>query len=267
MRSRLSGKRVLVGNNANDGAPLVNPHISTRPQYDGFIAETFPLFTPQDIVHLNKVYGISDTLPPNSGVAFDTLGTSGPTALTQSGVATGIQQSVFNMAAETVFNCPAQWIAEAFSTGCRSAWKYQYSVTPSYHGADLSSYFSVGAKLPSDDFRHAMQKIWGNFVINNTPIIPVTDAAGSYENASVPVGRNGTHIDWPQFTRHNPVHMNLNTTGGEISLITVADTLAYYIRTGPGVVNTFSLADARSWEGGRGDRCDFWRTVSARVPQ
>ncbi|KAI3328107.1 alpha/beta-hydrolase [Xylariaceae sp. AK1471] len=263
----MSGKRVLVGNNANDGVPLFNPNVSTQLQCAAFVAEMFPLFTPSDVSRLNKIYGIAEKSLPGEGIVFDTLGFTGPTALTQSGIATGIQQTVFDIAAETVFDCPAQWIAESFSTRGRSAWKYQYSVTPSYHGADLSSYFSVGAKLPSDGFRHAMQKILGNFIINNTPVISVADAMGQDGNASVPVTGNGTQIDWPRFSLHNPVHMNLNTTGGEVELVTVTDELAYYVRTGAGVANNFSLADSFSWEGGRGNRCDFWRNVSARVPQ
>ncbi|KAI1132223.1 Alpha/Beta hydrolase protein [Nemania abortiva] len=257
LRARLSGKRVLVGNNANDGAPLFNPNISTRAEYEDFIAEMFPLFTAQDVSNLNKVYKIPEKLPSNSGTVFDTLGYTGPTAITQSGFATGIQQTVFNLAAETVFGCPAQWIAEAFSIGGKSAWRYQYSLTPSYHGADLNAYFSVGATLPSYDFRHAMQKILGTFIVNNTPVIPVADAMGQYKNASAPVAGNSI----------NPAHMNLNTTGGDISLTTFTDQLAYYVRSGPGVVNTFNLANSFSWEGGRGSRCDFWRAVSPRVPQ
>ncbi|KAI1201952.1 Alpha/Beta hydrolase protein [Nemania serpens] len=267
LRGKLSGKRVLIGNNANDGVPLFNPNVSTRSQYDSFIAEMFPLFTPKDVGNLNKIYRIPNNSPPDSGTVFDTLGYTGPTALTQSGLGTGIQQTVFNIAAETVFDCPAQWIAEAFSTGHRSAWRYQYSVTPSYHGADLSAYFSVNATLPSEDFRHAFQKIWGNFIIKNTPVISVADAMGQFKNASIPVAGNKRNINWPQFTHNNPVHMNLNTTGGEIDLVTVTDELAYYVRTGPGVVNDFSLANSLSWEGGRGKRCDFWRAVSPRVPQ
>ncbi|KAI1749224.1 Alpha/Beta hydrolase protein [Xylaria castorea] len=267
LSGKLGGKRVLIGNNANEGVPLFNPNVSTRSQYDDFIAQTFPLFTPKDVGDLNKIYRIPDKLPSSNGVVFDTLGYTGPTALTQSGIATGIQQSVFNIAAETVFVCPAQWIAEAFSIGCKSAWRYQFSITPSYHGADLRSYFAVGATNPSADFRHAMQKIWGNFIINNTPVIPVADAMGQYDNASVPITGNSTDINWPRFTYRNPVHMNLNTTGGQISLTKVADTLAYYVRSGPGVVNNFSLANSFSWEGDRGDRCNFWQAVSARVPQ
>ncbi|KAI0873869.1 alpha/beta-hydrolase [Hypoxylon argillaceum] len=270
LSGKLSGNRVLVGNNANDGTPLFNPNVSTRAAYDSFIAEMFPLFTPEDISSLNEIYQVPDTLPPSSGIVFDTLGYTGPTALTQSGLATGIQQTVFDIAAETVFDCPAQWIAEAFSnTGERSAWRYQYSVTPSYHGADLSAYFAVGATLPSAGFRHAMQRLWGAFITTGSPVISIADAAGGQQqgNATVPVAGNGPLIDWPRFTRDSPVLMNLNTTGGEISLVTVTDQLAYYVRSGPGVVNTFNLANSFSWEGGRGSRCDFWRAVSPRVPQ
>ncbi|KAI0153017.1 alpha/beta-hydrolase [Xylariaceae sp. FL1272] len=267
LHGKATGKRVLVGNNANDGVPLFNPNVSTKSQYDSFIAETFPLFTESDIARLNRIYQVNNQPIPDDGVVFDTLGSSGPTSLNQSGIATGIQQTVFDIAAETVFDCPAQWIAEAFSKGCKQAWKYQYSVTPSYHGADLSSYFSVGQSIPSADFQHAMQKSWGNFIIYNTPVISVSDAIGAYANGSVPVVGQSANIHWPSFSLKTPVQMNLNTTGGDVDLLTVTDELAYYVRSGPGQVNNFSLADAMTWEGGRGKRCDFWRSVSARVPQ
>ncbi|KAI0837805.1 putative carboxylesterase [Hypoxylon sp. FL0890] len=265
LHGNMTGKRILVGNNANDGVPLTNPEVNTRQKYDDFVSKTFPLLTPDDIMLLNKVYQI-DSLPTDDGILYDTLGFTGPTALYKSGIATGIQQAVFNMAAEDTFACPAQWLAEKFSTGSRQAWKYQYSVTPSYHGADLNAYFSVGATLPNADFRHAMQKIWGNFIINDVPIISVADATAGYSNASVPIGAYG-NIEWPQFTLDNPVQMNLNTTGGNVSTVTVPPYLKYYVRDGPGIVNNFNLSDAFSWEGGRGERCDFWRVVAERVPQ
>ncbi|KAI1135060.1 putative carboxylesterase [Hypoxylon sp. FL0543] len=261
----VTGKRILVGNNANDGVPLTNPEVNTRQKYDDFVSKTFPLLTREDVTLLNKVYQI-DTLPTDDGIPYDTLGFTGPTALYKSGIATGIQQAVFNMAAEDTFACPAQWLAEKFSTGSRQAWKYQYSVTPSYHGADLNAYFSVGATLPNVEFRRAMQKILGNFIIHDVPIISVADATAGYPNATVPIGLHG-NIEWPEFTVKNPAQMNLNTTGGNVSTVTVPPYLKYYVRDGPGIVNDFNLTDAFSWEGGRGERCDFWRTVAERVPQ
>ena len=61
--------------------------------------------------------------------------------------------------------------------------------------------------------------------------------------------------------------MNLNTTGGNLTQVVVTPELIYYERVGAGIINNFRLVDALSWEGGRGARCDFWRDVSARVPQ
>ncbi|KAJ7507239.1 putative carboxylesterase [Mycena galericulata] len=249
---RVNGKRLLVGNNANDGVPLTNPNVVTRAAYDSFVSSTFPLFTASDVAQLNQIYHIDSSQPGDGGIRYDTLGNEGPTALNQSEMATGIQQTVFNLAAETVFDCPAQWLAEAFSSSSRQAWKYQYSVTPAYHGADLSSYFSI----------------WGSFILHDSPVISVADATAGYANATVPTlnGSSAT-IDWPEFSLLQPWQMDLNTTGGETALTTVTSNLSYYERTGSGIVNTFRLVNASSWEGGRGARCQFWRAVSARVPQ
>ncbi|KAI0025557.1 Alpha/Beta hydrolase protein [Xylariomycetidae sp. FL0641] len=261
----VSGKRLLVGNNANDGVPLTNPEVETRKQYDRFIRQMFPLLTPDDIASLNGIYEIDQAQEYDHNTRFDTLGDVGPRALNQSGFATGIQQAAFNIAAESVFGCPAQWLAEAFSMEGRVAWKYQYSVTPSYHGADLSSYFAVDATIPNRDFRHAMQKILGQFITSDAPIITVADATANHTNATVPIGADGG-LHWPAFTIQDPRMMDLNTTGGATSLVTVTPDLSYYVREGVGIVNQFRLADAYSWEGGRGKRCAFWRELASRSP-
>lgn len=268
-QGKVSGKRILVGNNANEGVPLTNPNVETRAEYDAFVTNSFPLFTQADIAQLNDVYHINESAPGDNGPRFDTLGTTSITALNQSEMATGIQQSVFNIQAETTFDCPAQWLAEAFSSGSdpqRQAWKYQYSVTPAYHGSDLGAYFSVDATVPNADFRHAFQKIFGNFIIHNTPVISLADATAGYTNATVPVGVDN-NISWPTYTEDSPWQMILNTTGGIASEVVVTSNLSYFERTGAGIVNTFRLANATSWEGGRGARCAFWKSVSERVPQ
>lgn len=281
------------------------------------MAQSFPLFTAADAARLRAAYRIGDPPPPDEDerLLYDTLGFAGPTALTKSGVATGLKQAVLDIGAETTYDCPAQWFAEAFSSSTQAAWKYQYSVTPSYHGADLGSYFSLrGSGHPNADFARAMRKIWGAFVVRGTPVISVDDATAGKSNATVPIPapdpvpapgppgsgpapsqspspgtgpdhpiRDGRHsrggvedananasdvnIDWPAFTAANPVQMTLNTTGGTVVNVTITPDLSYLVRTGPGIVNNFSLANAYSWEGGRGKRCAFWRDVSERVPQ
>lgn len=197
------------------------------------------------------------------------MGDVGPTANTVSGMATGIQQTAFNIAAESTFQCPSQWVAEAFSLPKpgRKVWKYQYSLDPAYHGADLGAYFISSGGLPNPSFQHSFQRIWGNFIIKGTPIISVEDATAGAENATVPVDTSHPdQISWPQYSLREPTFMNLNTTGGDVSLVTVTDELSYYVRQGDGIVNTFRLANAETWEGGRGDRCTFWRHVAPRVP-
>lgn len=252
-------------NNANEGVPLTNPNVSTLAEYNDFIANTFPRFTSSDIAALNTTYQIVSAQEGDSAPRFDTLGDSGPTALTVSEMATGLQQAVFNLAAESTFDCPAQWLAQAFSGSSRQAWKYQYSVTPAYHASDLTAYFAVNATVPSADFRYTFQKILGNFIMHDSPVITVEDATVGHANATVPAAANG-NIDWPQFTTSSPTMMNLNTTGGDVTQVVVTPELAYYERYDPGIVNDFRLVDSLTWEGGRGQRCDFWESVSERVP-
>ncbi|PHH65379.1 hypothetical protein CDD81_2483 [Ophiocordyceps australis] len=265
LQGRIAGKRLLVGTNANEGVPLTNPNVQSRDQYNDLISDMFPLLTEKDTQEMNSRYKV-DEAGPVGGVRFDTLGDSGPTALTQSGMATGIQQAAFNLAAEATFDCPAQWLAEAYSTNGRHAWKYQYSVTPSFHGADLTAYFAASSRGPGAGFRHALQKMMGNFIIKGDPTISVLDATANATNATVPTRREGDErIDWPQYSQDAPVQMNLNTTGGYVSLVTITDKLSYYVRSGAGMVNSFRLTDGQAWEGGRGARCEYWRNVSSRA--
>lgn len=245
--------------------PLSNPNVIGRDAFVNYVKTTFPRFTSQDVSNLLNIYQYADSQPEDTAPRFDTLGDRGPTALNQSEMATGLQQTVFDIYAETSFDCPAQWLAEAFTCHEKQSWKYQYSVTPAYHGADLSAYFSAGSSL-SPDFIHAFQKIWGNFIIHNTPVISISDATGGKSNATVPIGPRG-NINWPNFTPEYPWQMDLNVTGGTVSPVVVTPNLTFYTRNGPGIVNDFRLANAYSWEGGRGDRCDFWLNVSPRVPQ
>lgn len=197
-------------------------------------------------------------------------------------MATGLQQTAFSVAAEARFDCPAQWLADAFSGVShdddddadtlrlrRHAWKYQYSVAPALHGADLEAYFADNATtIPSARFRRAMQRMLGNFVINDTPVVTVEEAKGGYANASVPPSSSAGHdanMDWPEYTVEKRWQMDLNTTGGTTSLVTVTDDLAYSVRTGAGMVNSFRVVDGTSWEGGRGARCDFWKSVADKI--
>ncbi|KAJ5976926.1 Alpha/Beta hydrolase protein [Penicillium viridicatum] len=168
-------------------------------------------------------------------------------------MATVLQQTVFDIYAETKFDCPAQLLAEAFSKDFLQSWNYQFSVTPAYHGADMSTYISTSSSLPTD-FVHAFQKVWGRFIINDIPVISVSDATGGRLNLMVPVAWNGP-IDRSNFLPNYPWQMDLNATGSTITPVYVTPNLTLHELLGPDIVNDFRLANAYTWEGGRGRRC------------
>ena len=227
---------------------------------------SYHALTPTDKSRLLQLYQFENTDTNLSKPLFDTLGNTGPTALNQSEFATGQKQRAYNLNNEATYTCPGYWFAEAFSGSGKQSWKYQYSVTPAYHGADLTAYFSVNATTPTPDFIYAFQKIWGNFIMNDTPVIPLVEARGNASNATVPRGPRDT-LQWPEYTNSSHIQMNLNTTGGTIKVVPVTPDYSYDLRLDPGVTNDFRLVDAYAWEGGRGARCQFWRDVAERIPQ
>ena len=231
-----------------------------------YIKTTFPFLTAADISLLLQIYRFDKSNTDLSAPLFDTLGDRGPTALTQSEFATGQKQRAFNLNSEVTFTCPGYWFAEAFSGAGKQSWKYQYSVTSAYHGADLTAYFSINATSPTPGFIYAFQKIWGNFIMHNSPVIPATEAAGNATNATIPQDP-GNNLLWPTYTSGSTLQMNLNTTGGTVKNVPVTPDYSYNLRLGPGVSNDFRLVNADTWEGGRGARCRFWREVAPRVPQ
>lgn len=64
---------------------------------------------------------------------------------------------------------------------------------------------------------------------------------------------------------------NLNETGGTIVSVPAVAFMGNVItatqHVGPGLVNDFSIVDAGTWEGGRGARCEFWKSIGKFVPE
>ncbi|KAF2198193.1 alpha/beta-hydrolase [Delitschia confertaspora ATCC 74209] len=261
----LHGKRILSGNNANEGVPLSPPTVRTVEEFEDYLRTTFPSFNDEDLSALKEQYSYDgDEEPTNPNAPkFNTPGIGGAaTAKNVSAFGTGQTQRTFNVFAEYAFDCPSYWLASAFP----QAWKYQYSVPPSYHGADLPAYWSTqNPNAPGKGVKRAVQKIWGNFIVHNSPIVSVTDAKGGMSNATVPVGRNG-NIEWPLWRETHMMMLNLNTTGGVASTAKVNENLSITTYLEPGVTNQISLVDANSWEGGRGERCKWWKEMAEKIP-
>lgn len=71
---------------------------------------------------------------------------------------------------------------------------------------------------------------------------------------------------WPRYTERYPAQLTVNVTGGHPG---TCQLFTYSLRcaVGPGLRNKFTLANAREWHGGRGERCDFWQQIAPSVPQ
>jgi carboxylesterase type B len=267
LSSATKGLRVLSGNMANEGVPLAPPTAKTLQDFRSYVSTTFPHFSAADKSLLETVYAYSGDSRPVDPAAprFATNGVSGATAVNQSAFGTGQAQRLINVFAEYAFDCPSYWAAGAFPQG----WKYQFSAPPAYHGYDLQALWS-GTPTPGASFKRAFRKIWGNFIVHNDPVISVEDAKGGRANSSVPVaegyGVDGARIKWPQWDENKPQFLNLNATGGVPTPVKSTQDLYYNVYSDPGVANVITIADAETWEGGRGRRCGFWEDVAAKVP-
>ena len=100
--------------------------------------------------------------------------------------------------------------------------------------------------------------ILGNFIVDNNPSIPSGVANG------VTTG-NETYNPieaWPPYSIYNPAMLDFNSTCPETEII---GGLPYCY--GPNLTLQLRFANAYTWEGGRGVRCDFWRSVAEKVPE
>ncbi|KAK0255160.1 hypothetical protein LTS09_009916 [Friedmanniomyces endolithicus] len=256
-RGKVNGLNMLVGNNAAEAPFFVPGLISTEDELVAYLRVTFPLFSNNDIARILYYYPSSNASVPAKPLLFATEGDTGPTALNESSVASGQQERTDDIYAETTFVCPAYWMAEAYSNNRAGGqgYKYQFSIPPATHGADVAGYFDYPGQYYSVDFTTAFQKIWGNFVTSSNPSISNALANGlSRGNVSV-----NAASAWPPYTIYAPEQLDLNTT---CPVQTATGSCA-----GPSAVNDFRLVNAYTWEGGRGTRCDFWKSMGDLVPE
>lgn len=267
LEKRVNGRRILSGNNANEG-PLFTPfNILTEDDFVSFLRNEFPLFTKDDISRILLYYPSTNASVVLDEPEFATSGTMGATALNQSTFATGQQQRALDVYAETTFVCPSYWLAEAFTNNGREGWKYQFSAGAAQHGADQSAYLGPLVPFQGPDLRTAFQTIYGNFITKNDPSISAEIAAGASSNSSSPMSPADP---WPAYNLAAPYQLDLNQTGGVPFQIPPypGENLANVTEFAePGLRNNFSLVNAYTWEGGRGMRCDFWRSVGRIVPE
>jgi carboxylesterase type B len=92
LQEKVNGKRLLVGNNANEG-PAFTPHnITTEDDLLASLRLTFPLFSTDDIAKILLYYPSTNASVDPSIPEYSTLGFTEATVLNESDLATGQQQ-------------------------------------------------------------------------------------------------------------------------------------------------------------------------------
>lgn len=257
---QVNGQKLLVGFNANEGPLFVQNNIDTESQLVDWLKLEFPNLSATQI---NSILAANPNSNPTNrtGPRFETNGLSGANAVNMSGSANGQQQRGYNIYAEATFVCPAYWFASAFS-GSKKAYTYQYSVPFAWHGTDVPGYFGPQTENQSNDFVLAFRRIWGNFIMTGNPSITSLIANGQS------TGNTSTHpvATWPVWTEAAPKLVNLNETGGVQYEEPMQWGVGVTQSKGPGLKNAIAVVDAMSWEGGRGQRCAFYKQLAPSIP-
>ncbi|OAA59585.1 Carboxylesterase, type B [Niveomyces insectorum RCEF 264] len=274
-RGAVHGTRLLVGNNADEGTLFVPANVSSAAGLRAWIATTFPGLSATNVTALLAAYGGNTNTTAYSGPLVATNGVDGPTADDVSQAAAGPQQRAYNMYAEATFVCPAYWLAEAFTrpanqtsttdTTASLAYQYEYAVPFASHGSDVSAYLGPAAANQGPDLVQAFRRIWGGFVLQGDPSGYAANATGGGGDSSSV--NNTTSTPWRPWSPTKHTLLSLNQTGGHPVTVNGSWGGPSVQLHGPGLRNAFRTADADAWEGGRGARCAFWRTVAAYLPQ
>ena len=193
---------------------------------------------------------------------------------------------------------PSHRQAEAHSDRERTSYKYQFSVLPALHSADVAGescllirtlttwwqkpmtfnssitsrfftgYFRSPGGQIGPDFTLAFQTMWGNLITTDKSSIDSLIAIGAVaaSNASSTISANPAS-SWPPFnTIYAPNQLNLNQTGGTAFQSPQSPMQNVTEYGEPGLSHVIGFFNAYTWEGGRGYRCDFWRSVGNLVP-
>lgn len=95
LRREINGLNLLVSNAALEGPAYTQPNITTEDDLVKWLQLTFPSFSNDDIAKVLLYYpGSNDSVNPGASL-YASSGTSEPSFITQSSVATGQQQRAF----------------------------------------------------------------------------------------------------------------------------------------------------------------------------
>lgn len=260
---KVNGNKLLVGNNANEGPLFVPPTITTEDDLIDWLHAEFPNLSDTDISAI-LTNNPNDAPTDPTGPRFETSGLSGPSAVIVSQDANGQQQRANNIYAEATFVCPAYWMSSAYASARTTSWHYQYSVPFAFHGSDVAGYFGPRTPNQSEDLALAFRRIWGNFIVGGDPSLSDAIANGAASSEEAP-GPNGASA-WPVWSEKEPKLLNINETGGVPYDFPTQWGVVVTQFMEPGLRNALAVVPADVWEGGRGDRCEFYRKLAPSIP-
>ncbi|KAF2447537.1 inactive carboxylesterase 4 [Karstenula rhodostoma CBS 690.94] len=251
-KKKVNGRAILVGTNANEGALFVpQDEISTLDGLKAWLRLKYPFFSEQDMDKVLAIYPNTDASDNPSAVKFATNGLTGATNTNMSQVATGHLQRANAIVGEATFICSSYWLSTSYTRSSLPSFHYQYSVPFAAHLEDVYAYFGPNQRQQSPSFSRAFRKIWGNFVTRTNPSV---------------ASELGLEA-WPRWVPGKGAQMlNLNTTGGTAYTATTQFGVQVTQFEEPGVENAFGVVGAWDWEGGRGQRCEFWKGMVGEVP-
>ncbi|KAI1772336.1 Alpha/Beta hydrolase protein [Hypoxylon cercidicola] len=267
-QGNVNGIRLLTGNAGNEGVVFVPQNITSESAFRENVVANYPHLSDQNMTSILNLYAVPSN---SSGVYADSNGLTPPFSTTNSDFAIGWQQAANNLYAETTIVCPSYWLADAYAKGdgCEGSWKYQFSVPPSLHSADIYPLITdptVQDTGMNEVFRTAFQNTWGNFIVKGDPTLSTAQTASS-EGDDVSAAETGNWPQWGGETVGYYSMLNLNMTGGMPVTQSMAfdgmeiEVTSYVESTNSSsspLEAVFEVVDAWSWEGGRGKRCQLW---------
>lgn len=191
------------------------------------------------------------------------------------------QQTVNRILTEVFYHCPAEWTAGASAARAGNAWRYELRHEQNLHGDDLELVLPSSKEFDPNHEKwatragiaHALQRMWGNFITQDSPVVSLKEARNGEELARVPIDAQygNSHetgrLYWPQY----PWMMVLDSEGGETRLgkppgmdfkcpvrVDGSDKTPY--------LNRFSLANSVTWNDDRGARCRWWQEHGHKIP-